>query len=322
MFTLKGNEFSSLIYREFVQHFSVKETSGSLEGKFDCNSKNIRDEHFDILFFSSEFQDDIKIEKLQDTSHVSLHFQMNGNSAADISGFKPGMQMGTGQFNLINCVDPVSTFLFPKQKKYEYICVGLKPDFFSTVLLECGSEFENLLIKIQRPDPFSLFPTNRLINHFQLGALRFIQNPDLADSLKIPFLRSKVKELVLLTLNDFHGSVSAHVSQISSLDTDKLIELREYLSRNYLRPHTLENLSKQFLLNEFKLKSGFKHLFGTPVFKYIQQLRLEHAYFLLMHTNFSIREIATLIGYESDATFIRSFKNRYHNTPKKIRPDL
>ncbi|SEJ30842.1 transcriptional regulator, AraC family [Dyadobacter koreensis] len=319
MFTLKGNEFSSLISRQFVQNFSVQEASGSLKGKFDCQSKNIRDENFDILFLSSDFHDDVKIEKLQDTTHVSLHFQMRGNSAADISGLKPGMNMGSGQFNLINCVDPVSTFLFPKQKKYEYICVGLKPAFFNEVLIECGSDYKNLLIESQNLASFALFQTNRIINNFQLNALKLIQNPNVADSLKIPFLRSKVKELVLLTLNNYNNGETISLKPLSKSDESKLFELREYLSKNYLLTHTLEGLSKNFLLNEFKLKSGFKQLFGTSVFKYIQLLRLEYAYDLIQDGSLPINEIAFQVGYESDAAFIRAFKNQYYNSPGKLK---
>jgi len=317
MFTLKGNEFSSLINRQFVQKFSVREASGSLEGKFDCTSKNVRDENFDILFLSSDFHEDIRIEKLQDTTHVSLHFQMRGNSVADISGLKPGMGMSSGQFNLINCVDPISTFFFPKQKKYEYICVGLKPAFFNEVLVECGTDYESLLLKSQNSSSFSLFQNNHVINHFHLNALKLIQNPDLADSLKIPFLRSKVKELILLTLNDYNGGQAINYKLISKTDEGKLLELREYLTANYLLTHTLEGLSKSFLLNEFKLKNGFKQLFGTSVFKYIQLLRLGYAYDLIQDGSLPIKEIAFLVGYESDAAFIRAYKNQYHNSPGK-----
>ena len=318
MFTLKGDEFSSLINRQFVQNFSESEASGALDGKFSCSRKNVREENFDILFLSSDFHEDLKVSQLHDTTHVSLHFQIKGTSDADISGLKPGMRMGSGQFNLINCVDPVSTFLFPKQQNYEYICVGLKPDFFNTVLEECGPAFEKVLQKSLTGNPFSLFTTNRPIGHSQLNALRLIQNHNLADSLKIPFLRSKVKELILLTLNDYPSATSADTYVIKTGDQEKLHAVRAYLSEHYLLPHSLDSLSRDFLLNEFKLKSGFKKLFGTTVFKYIQLLRLEHAHMLLTAGGFTIGEIALLIGYESDAAFIRAFKAHYQYSPGKI----
>jgi len=319
MFTLKGNEFSSLIHREFVQNFSVLETSGSLPGKFECKSKNIREENFDILFLTSDFQEDTRVEQLQDTTHVSLHFQIKGHSEADISGLKPGMGMYGGQFNLINCIDPISSFTFPKQKNYEYICVGLKPDFFNNVLAECGADYNKLLSNSLKGDSFSLFKTNKVINPFQFGALRLMQDPFLSESLKAPFLRSKVKELIFLTLNEYSEISNTDVNVIKPCDADRLHSLKEFLQQHYLLPQTLEKLAKDFLLNEFKLKSGFKQLFGMSVFKYIQFLRLEHAHTLLLNGGITVGETATLIGYESDASFVRAFKTLYGYSPGKIR---
>lgn len=319
MYTLKGNEFSSLINREFVKEFSIRETSRSLSERFDCKSRNFRDENFDILFLSSDFHEDIKVEQLQDTTHVSLHFQLFGNSDADISGFKPGMKMGAGQFNLINCVDPVSTFIFPKQNKYQYICVGLKPDFFNSVLLECGPEYDAVLKLSENENSFSLYQTNRATNYLQLNTLRQIQTPEIADSLKIHYLRSKVKELILLSLSDYQNSDPLKKAIITKNDQERLYALREYLSTNYLASHSLEGLSKRFLLNEFKLKAGFKELFGTSVFKHIQTLRLDFAHDLLLNNGLPIGEVAAIIGYESDAAFVRAFKGKFGCSPGKVK---
>lgn len=319
MFTLKGNEFSSLINREFVSEFSVHETSGYLSDRFDCKSKNLRDENFDILLLSSDFHEDIKVEHLQDTTHVSLHFQISGNSDADISGFKPGMKMGTGQFNLINCVDPVSTFKFPKQNNYHYICIGLKPDFFKSVLLECGPEYDPILKLSENENSFSLYKTNLATNYLQFNTLSQIQTPDIADSLKVHYLRSKVKELVLLTLSDHLVKPFTKRAVTNKIDHERLHELKGYISKEYMASHSLEGLSKKFLLNEFKLKAGFKELFGTTVFKYIQTLRLDFAHALLLNNALTIGEVATVIGYDSDAAFIRAFKIRFGYTPGKVK---
>ncbi|GLU53770.1 helix-turn-helix domain-containing protein [Dyadobacter frigoris] len=319
MFTLKGNEFSNLINREFVKEFSVHEASGFLTDRFDCKSKNFRDENFDILFLSSDFHEDVKVEQLQDTTHVSLHFQMSGSSDADISGFKPGMKMGAGQFNLINCVDPVSTFIFPKQNNYQYICVGLKPDFFNSVLLECGSEYDTILKLSENENSFSLYKTNRATNYLQLNTLHHIQSPDIADSLKIHYLRSKVKELILLTLSGYQVKTSFDKVVINKIDQERLYGLKEFLSTDYLTSLSLEGLSKRFLLNEFKLKAGFKELFGTTVFKYIQTLRLDFAHELLLKNRLPIGEVAAIIGYDSDAAFVRAFKGKFGCSPGKVK---
>lgn len=315
MFSIEGRDFSNLINREFVSRFAIKECSRNLPHRFDCRSQNIRNEHFDILTLSSDFEDDIQVKNLEDTTHVSLHFQIQGSSTANISGLPAGMTMGTSQNNLIHCVQPTSTFIFPKQKNYRYVCVGLKQDFFREVLAECGSDFELFINKSRTQETFSLYQSNQPTSADQLLAINAIQNPPIADSLRVAYIRSKVKELLFLTVSGYHQEKTKEHFPFNSRDRDKLYAVQEYITQHFLLPHSLESLSKTFLLNEFKLKKGFKVLFGTTVFKYIQTLRLNFAFTLLKDSAYSQSEVAVTIGYESETAFIRAFKEFAGITP-------
>jgi AraC family transcriptional activator of pyochelin receptor len=313
MFQLDGREFASLIKREFTAELMTTETSIAVKNVFECRTKSLRDEDFDILNFTSSFQDDFKINNLQDTTHVSLHYQISGKSDAYISGFGKILPMDKGRFNLLNCVDPVSTFVFPKQQVYEYLCVGLKPSFFRSVLADCGPAYENMLERSHRGQAFSLYNPNSTTDHLQHDTLNLLQRPPVADNLKTLYIRSKVKELILLTISA--GSEDKKLIAVG--DTDKLNAVKAYLTVNYLSVFTLESISKTFGLNEFKLKSGFKKLFGYTVFGYIHQLRMEHAFTLLSSGGFSIGEVAAIIGYTSDSAFIRAYKLQFGYTPGK-----
>ncbi len=314
MFQLDGKEFASLIKREFTTELMTTETSIAVKDVFECRTKSLRDEDFDILNFSSSFQDDFRINNLQDTTHVSLHYQLAGKSDAYISGFGKILPMDKGRFNLLNCVDPVSTFVFPKQQVYEYLCVGLKPSFFRSVLQDCGPAYESMLEQSQRGQAFSLHHPNSTTDHLQRDTLNLLKHPPVADNLKTLYIRSKVKELILLTIG---GRGAEDKKAVTNIDTDKLNAVKVYLTANYLAVFTLESVSKTFGLNEFKLKSGFRKLFGYTVFGYIHQLRMEHAYTLLCSGGFSIGEVASIIGYTSDSAFIRAYKLQFGYTPGK-----
>lgn len=47
-------------------------------------------------------------------------------------------------------------------------------------------------------------------------------------------------------------------------------------------PPSLLELSRLIGLNDYKLKTGFKEMYGTTVFGYLREQRLEKAYRLLM----------------------------------------
>ncbi len=317
MYHLQGKEFSELIKRSFADNHATTEASVEIKGKFKSHTKNVRDENFDILYFSSKFEEAVTVNALSDISHVSLHFQLAGSSNAKISGINSDLSMKKGHYHLMNCVEPVSSFVFPRQQQYEYCCIGLKPSFFNSILLECGSDYDDIVKKNERRLPFSLYEQNRITDHLQQDILRLLLQPPLADSLKTPYLRSKVREITLLTIGHYPVK-KIREKKITAADKNSLHEVKEYLSRNYLSELTLEGISRDFLLNEFKLKSGFKMLFGMTVFGYVQKLRMEHAYTLLTSGGFTSSEVAAVVGYQSDAAFIRAFKLHYGRTPGSL----
>ena len=53
--------------------------------------------------------------------------------------------------------------------------------------------------------------------------------------------------------------------------------------------------------------------------QFIKELRLNHAYDLIISTNLSFEEISLLIGYNSFSHFATSFKSRYGLTPSALR---
>jgi AraC-like DNA-binding protein len=71
--------------------------------------------------------------------------------------------------------------------------------------------------------------------------------------------------------------------------------------------------------NEFKLKKGFRQLFGMGVFHRLLFRRMEKAKMLLETTNKSIGEIADLAGYDTAAGFIHAFRREFDMTPREWR---
>lgn len=56
------------------------------------------------------------------------------------------------------------------------------------------------------------------------------------------------------------------------------------------RGSTLIELSRLIGLNDYKLKKGFKEMFGTTVFGYLREKRLEKAFHLLQEGTMNVTE--------------------------------
>jgi AraC-like DNA-binding protein len=64
---------------------------------------------------------------------------------------------------------------------------------------------------------------------------------------------------------------------------------------------------------------SFKLIHGCTITEFIQQTRMEHAEFLLSHTDLSIAQIAQTIGYSNASRFAELFKKKVGVLPGEYR---
>jgi len=130
-------------------------------------------------------------------------------------------------------------------------------------------------------------------------------------------IQSKVLELLAWQVAQFRGP--ERVERISAADIDKLHQLKKFLDIHFLEEHSLAELSRICLLNEFKVKKGFKEMFGTTVFGYLRKLRMDHAEQLLLDASRSVEEVSDLLGYEHAQHFSTAFKKYRGVNPSTLK---
>ncbi len=133
---------------------------------------------------------------------------------------------------------------------------------------------------------------------------------------RLLFLKSQVNELLA---HFFAFIATDKVDSITNEERDKLFQAKEIISNNISKPPSLSELSKLIGLNNTKLKKNFKELFGIPVFKYLQEERLNKAYELLCNCDQSVRETAWFVGYESLSSFSNAFQKKFGARPNEIK---
>jgi AraC-like DNA-binding protein len=155
------------------------------------------------------------------------------------------------------------------------------------------------------------------------GILSNMMHCPFQNEMRETFLREHIRALFIIQLYHFNQVVAGQPLRIetdlSTLDREKLQGVKEYIDKNFLNPASLESLTRDFGLNEFKLKSGFKKMFDTSPIKYLQGKRLMFALSLLRDTNKSIKEISHEIGYSHAANFTNAFVKKFGQAPEKFR---
>jgi AraC-like DNA-binding protein len=102
-------------------------------------------------------------------------------------------------------------------------------------------------------------------------------------------------------------------------DLDRLHQAKEILLQDLENPPSLLELAQQVGLNDYKLKSGFRQVFGTTVFGYLHRHRMQQAYFLLQTCDLSVTEVADRVGYTSLSAFSTAFKKFFGISPNSVK---
>lgn len=100
------------------------------------------------------------------------------------------------------------------------------------------------------------------------------------------------------------------------LDKVKLAhQVHAYLLEHIGERITIEELSKQFLINPTTLKAAFKEVYGNSLAAHIKEHRMERAEWLLLTTSDSISQISEAVGFSSQSRFSQAFKKTYGVLP-------
>jgi len=134
------------------------------------------------------------------------------------------------------------------------------------------------------------------------------------------FLLSQSIELLVRVIEAGSRARSgAGVFAPSKADREKLVAARQYVDSRLTDPPALHELARHVGLNEYKLKRGFKDLFGQTVFGYLSAERLELARKMLLDTDKTAAEVAALLGYATPQHFHAVFKKRFGPAPNSMR---
>lgn len=113
---------------------------------------------------------------------------------------------------------------------------------------------------------------------------------------------------------------------LSADDLAGLQNVVSYISDHYAFDIPLERLAGIACMSESKLKTCFKRQMGCTVTQYIQGRRMSQAEHLLIDTDFTMGQIAQMIGYTTSSRFAELFKKstgilpiEYRRLARKLR---
>jgi AraC family transcriptional regulator, transcriptional activator of the genes for pyochelin and ferripyochelin receptors len=208
---------------------------------------------------------------------------------------------------------------FPSAERIWIVQLSMEVNIFrgfcAEQLGQLPADFQNLANSPHQPLLFQFGTLTPAIR----GALQQILTCPYQGFVKRLYLESKTLELLSLQFQQAIEQVKASPQSrsLSSGDVERIHAAKDILSCRLNNPPGLVELSHLVGLNDFKLKQGFKQVYGTTVFGYLYECRMQQAQQILQAGQMNVEEVARAVGYANRSSFAVAFRRKFGTNPKE-----
>ncbi len=104
---------------------------------------------------------------------------------------------------------------------------------------------------------------------------------------------------------------------------EKIKAIQALLTSDLTKNYTIQELSVRFDIAQTPMKNCFKSVYGSPVFTYMRNYRMNYAASLLkMDKSLKVADVAGLVGYDSPSKFASAFRATMGKSPLEYRKTL
>jgi AraC family transcriptional activator of pyochelin receptor len=254
---------------------------------------------------------------------LSGKFYLSGQMDVTTSGIAHDYIEAEGHNYLYCLPDAEEVEVHHSDKSTDTVMIWVTPAYLRTFM---GERLEGLMPELQQ----FVQDRSRPFFHRSLGKNTAAMQVALHQMLHCPyhglvrhmFLESRATELLALQFAQWSLIESSDSQSLKSLncvlrpsDVDAIYLAREILQQRMESPPSLLELARLVGLNDRKLKEGFRQIFGTTVFGYLHDYRLEQARQLLSTDTMSVAEVAYAIGFSNRSYFAIAFRRKFGVNP-------
>lgn len=253
-------------------------------------------------------------------SNIILNFALNGSIEFEVDRLTPLHSATLKYHNISYTPNFDGRYLMPAGQEIHYVCIILSENFYFNLIRRESMLHQDFVEKVQKkehtyfsPGPFKLSPAVKCV-------LAEITAANKQGQLSRLLLEAKIKEILVIQLEQFLFPMPAKTDSLPVPDSDipKLIEARQILDDNFVNPPLIPALSKQVMLNEYKLKVGFKAYYNQTIYQYVIHKKMKLALSLLKDGRHTIGEVAYEAGYRDISHFSNAFLKYYGYRPKDM----
>tara|TARA_R110002049_G_scaffold277220_1_gene455684 strand:+ start:16401 stop:17384 length:984 start_codon:yes stop_codon:yes gene_type:complete len=207
----------------------------------------------------------------------------------------------------------------PSQIKWQKLSIGLNQKKLFDTVLELTFK-TNASLLIPKTCYFTTFKENQSKQRRTL--ITVIHHSNSQDAIESDLRKQVIEFSNEQKVKEQEKSKQAQKPKLrlSFEDIRKIREGHDIIINNLDRElPSLKDFALQLGTNEFKLKYGFKELYGNTVYRFLSQERLRKSKMMVQYSDQSLKAIAHMTGFKSISHFSRTFKKRYGYAPSELR---
>lgn len=232
--------------------------------------------------------------------HIEMHFVLEGNAILYCNHKPVAMQEG----NLIIINSNELHKAVSKTPIFNALVIIFEMDNFSKEIVNHNMIFQTLIES----------------DEYIQELLRAIHKEETDKNLGYKLaVKGKIYELLTYLMRYYvveSISNKEHIRRNKNLK--RLNTVFQYIQNNYTKPLSNIELAKLIHLSEYRFCHLFKESIGQSPLAYINEVRLKKAYRLLQQKEFTVSEVASMVGFQDFNNFGRLFRKKYGFSPSKV----
>ena len=208
---------------------------------------------------------------------VTMFFNLKGRLLMSDIHFNNSFELCTNQHNLFYGTEAEGKMKVEELKMKSFM-IQFTEDAFLRITKGGNESLRKFADSVMKGEPAAFSQNNLDIGLAIQHCINDVIHCKYSGSLKKMFLLSKTIELLVLQAEAYDQFLLPGKLYVKNdYDRERLVYARDYLLDNIDTPPSLTQLAKTAGINEYKLKRGFKEMFGNTVFGYLSEIRLEKA---------------------------------------------
>jgi AraC-like DNA-binding protein len=262
-----------------------------------------------------------RVEKFNGDDLLIFNFKINGMESVSFSNRAVENLAGPASCVIVHPKGFSKNHRIPAGIRERAVTLYCKQSYFRALIGEGFDAITSAVIEdwsgaSKRP----VIVTLPLTSAMSRAATEIVESKYRGKIRQVYFEAKSLELLCIITsvIKSFRPPVHTSI-RLRRSDVAKLYEAQQFLIQMQKSPPTIRQLARHIGINESKLKFGFKAIFGTTVFEFIQSERMRKALELLQDQELSVSQVADEVGYGYANNFSQTFKRYFGFSPKVAR---